>query len=643
MKQSVRFVLTLVLCLVLILSGVAMGAPTARAADTGTWTQLPQSGNIPSPAIDLITLAASIPIDYGEPRSTHTSLAYPAGTGDVRSYGIDVCIDAFPSDPDPEWLYYFAIQTNFSDGGGAAHGGLQWAAGGQKANWGGYSLRRMGDTQSIVVDQPWVIGRWYHYHAEREAQQRDGSWAWGFRITDLSTNTERDLGEIYSKGSSIDGCVVWMETGYGVVATTPRAQVRWRNPVYTCGALQTPGHPVAGYANYNGTCVEPHTTDQRLISASPREWVQLTNAPVRTTPLSSCLWEEKSFTLTTTSSPPTGGTIGRSPDAPSYASGTAVTLTATPAAGYRFVNWSGDLTGSTNPTTATMNANSTVTATFAVHTDTLTPSAGTGGTITPDALQTVPEGGSKTFTIAPDAGYHILDVTVDGVSVGVVTSYSFTNVQASHTIHVSFAPDAYALTVTSPVNGTITKTPDQTSYLAGTIVTVSATPTAGYTFTGWSGALTGTKNPTTIAMDADKTVTASFAVEVKRVIELKIGSSTMLVDGSPVVLEAAPIILNSRTFLPIRAVVEAVGGTIAWEASERRVTIVRKAMTVELWIGRNVALLNGQLLQIDSDPRVVPLIKNGRTLLPLRFVSQGLALDVEWNPTTKAITITFTP
>ena len=58
------------------------------------------------------------------------------------------------------------------------------------------------------------------------------------------------------------------------------------------------------------------------------------------------------------------GAVARNPNAPSYASGTPVTLTATPAAGFTFSGWSGDLTGSANPTTIIMNSNKTVTATF---------------------------------------------------------------------------------------------------------------------------------------------------------------------------------------------------------------------------------------------------------------------------------------
>ena len=211
----------------------------------------------------------------------------------------------------------------------------------------------------------------------------------------------------------------------------------------------------------------------------------------------------------------------------------------------------------------------------------------------------------------------------------------------------STAMSSYMLTTTaSPAaGGTISRFPNATRYAPGAVVTLTARPAAGYTLSGWSGDLSGTPtNPPTITLDADKAVTASFTSEVNMVIiELKIGSSTMYVGGRPVVLEAAPIILNSRTLLPIRAVVEAVGGTIAWEALAQKVTIVRNDKTLELWIGRNVAELNGQSISIDSDSRVVPIIMNGRTLLPLRFVAEALALDVQWDATTQAITITYTP
>ncbi|MBI2871304.1 MAG: hypothetical protein HYY14_06300, partial [Candidatus Omnitrophica bacterium] len=71
-------------------------------------------------------------------------------------------------------------------------------------------------------------------------------------------------------------------------------------------------------------------------------------------------------------------------------------------------------------------------------------------------------------------------------------------------------PPSYTLTV-SATHGSVTKTPDQASYLSGTVVSLAATPDAGYSFTGWSGDLSGSINPTTITMTSNKSVTAGFA------------------------------------------------------------------------------------------------------------------------------------
>jgi uncharacterized repeat protein (TIGR02543 family) len=74
------------------------------------------------------------------------------------------------------------------------------------------------------------------------------------------------------------------------------------------------------------------------------------------------------------------------------------------------------------------------------------------------------------------------------------------------------APTNYTLTVTaSPTaGGTVTNSPSGSSFAAGTIVTITATAATGYTFSGWSGAITGTTNPLTVTMDANKSITATF-------------------------------------------------------------------------------------------------------------------------------------
>jgi uncharacterized repeat protein (TIGR02543 family) len=75
------------------------------------------------------------------------------------------------------------------------------------------------------------------------------------------------------------------------------------------------------------------------------------------------------------------------------------------------------------------------------------------------------------------------------------------------------AGSSYALTTTaSPAGGgSIARSPDAAWYAPGTVVTLLATPSSGYHFVSWSGALMGTANPTTITMDGSKTVTATFS------------------------------------------------------------------------------------------------------------------------------------
>ena len=154
---------------------------------------------------------------------------------------------------------------------------------------------------------------------------------------------------------------------------------------------------------------------------------------------------------------------------------------------------------------------STSTATIlADDSKTITSSAGANGTIAPLGPVSVVCGASQGFTITPAASYHVADVLVDGVSVGAVLSYPFTNVTQSHTIDASFAIDTHTLTVTVVGHGSVAKSPDQPSYDQGTPVQLTATADPGYGFAGWSGDATGNTNPLVVNMDSDKNITATF-------------------------------------------------------------------------------------------------------------------------------------
>src|SRR5262249_39594033 len=83
--------------------------------------------------------------------------------------------------------------------------------------------------------------------------------------------------------------------------------------------------------------------------------------------------------------------------------------------------------------------------------------AALGGTITPATAgqESVSCGTDQTFTVTPDSCHSIADVLVDGGSVGAVASYTFTNVQAAHTISATFAVNTYAFFASAGAGGTI--------------------------------------------------------------------------------------------------------------------------------------------------------------------------------------------
>jgi len=131
-------------------------------------------------------------------------------------------------------------------------------------------------------------------------------------------------------------------------------------------------------------------------------------------------------------------------------------------------------------------------------------------------------------------------------------------------------------------------------------------------------------------------------------IVLSPGNPYMVVNGLKQEIDpgrgTTPVIIKEwgRTVVPIRAIVEALGGTIDWDGNIRKVTISFKDTTIELWIDNPKAKVDGKETWIDSDNHnVKPVIQNGRTMLPLRFVAESLGCDVQWNDTAKIITIIY--
>ncbi len=203
----------------------------------------------------------------------------------------------------------------------------------------------------------------------------------------------------------------------------------------------------------------------------------------------------------------------------SFSGATSVSLTAVSNSNSTFTGWGGACSGTANPCTVNVNSSQSVTASFALKTFTLTASAGTNGTISPSGSVTVNYGGSQTYTITPATGFNVANVLVDGVSVGAVTSYSFSSVTAGHTISATFSAitsaDAYTLSVSKigDGQGNVSNNPAGKTFKKGTKVTLTATPSSNSTFTGWGGACSGTASTCTVTTNTNLSVTASFSLK----------------------------------------------------------------------------------------------------------------------------------
>lgn len=162
---------------------------------------------------------------------------------------------------------------------------------------------------------------------------------------------------------------------------------------------------------------------------------------------------------------------------------------------------------------------------------TITPTAGPGGSITPSTPQTVTAGGSLTFTIAPNVGYSIENVWVDGVAQGPLTSYTFVNVTANRAISATFSLDTYLLTVNTAGTGSGVVTPTTGTYPHGTVVTLTATPNTGSVFAGWSGDCVGS-GACVVTMTAPRTVTATFDITERALTINTTGAGTGVVTPS---------------------------------------------------------------------------------------------------------------
>jgi uncharacterized repeat protein (TIGR02543 family) len=215
------------------------------------------------------------------------------------------------------------------------------------------------------------------------------------------------------------------------------------------------------------------------------------------------------YDLTVAVDPSASGTTTPSVGVHSYAEGSVVDITATPADGYAFDEWSGDCSGS-GACQVTMDADKSVTAHFSQITHDLTVAVDPvgGGTTTPSVgVHSYAEGSVVDITATPADGYAFDEWSGDCSGSGACQ----VTMDADKSVTAHFSQITHDLTVAvDPVGGgTTTPSVGVHSYAEGSVVDITATPADGYAFDEWSSDCSGS-GACQVTMDADKSVTAHF-------------------------------------------------------------------------------------------------------------------------------------
>jgi len=217
----------------------------------------------------------------------------------------------------------------------------------------------------------------------------------------------------------------------------------------------------------------------------------------------------------------------------SYDSGTSVEIIARPSAGYDFVGWSGDATGTGSSITVKMDSDKTITATFRKGAPeyllTVVASPASGGSVNITTGKYLP-GSQVELKATPSAGFQFDSWTGDAsgnsptLSITMNSDKKITaNFKSSiiYVLRVTVNPiDSGVVTIRGDVTGSsglgVTGTPYFTT-TSGASVTLTATAAPGYEFTGWGGDGIGTTSTISLTMTSDKNVTANFKPGTQRI------------------------------------------------------------------------------------------------------------------------------
>ena len=111
---------------------------------------------------------------------------------------------------------------------------------------------------------------------------------------------------------------------------------------------------------------------------------------------------------------------------------------------------------------------------------------------------------------------------------------------------------------------------------------------------------------------------------------------TVTYDGENISFDVQPKIVDDRVMVPMRTIFETFGAKVKWDSDTQTITAKKKSKTIQMTIGSSDMTKNDETYSFD----VSPIIEDGRTLVPIRAISDMLGLDVEWNEKNNTVIIT---
>ncbi|WP_374723979.1 copper amine oxidase N-terminal domain-containing protein [Calidifontibacillus erzurumensis] len=119
------------------------------------------------------------------------------------------------------------------------------------------------------------------------------------------------------------------------------------------------------------------------------------------------------------------------------------------------------------------------------------------------------------------------------------------------------------------------------------------------------------------------------------IIQLQVNNKNSTVNGTKKTLDVPPIVVDGRTLVPLRFISESLGADVKWNGSDSSITITYNGKTIKLWLNKSEAIINGKKVFLDVPAQSI----SGRTMVPIRFISENLDQEISFDNKTLGIII----